>query len=669
MAKIIPPYSEDYDISESLTDGELFIVTQLKYQLDDSWEVYVKPFLNGDRPDIVLLSTRNGALVIEVKDWMEESYLFDENRWIDVEKSLPIQSPFDQVKRYKDEMYNLHIPGLLTQKSINSGYYGLIQCLVYFHNFSTSPQTPDDYSNVTTQHDWIRKGAFAIVDSILPEGRVQRLNVSQDLWEAFQKELAQPCLRSENPIKIVYTKEQKNLIESSDVERKIKGVAGAGKSLVLAQRAVNAHRRTGARVLVLCFNITLVNYLRDKICSICGDIDIRNFEIIHYHGFVSKLVQNDPQYGSELVPKNGETSESYSARVDTDFFSNVGRMKNIADRSKGFQPYGAIFIDEVQDYMYSWLEVVKRVFLKSKGEFVVFGDEKQNIYGRDSDKDKLPKTNVLGRWNESLKSSQRMDNEIVDLAYRFQSKFLSEYTIAEIEHKHAMLEFDNAANAICYRECQSERDICYIIQNHLDKYRIDVGACCVVSSDKASLRKIDYFYRHTTKRSTVVTFECYESIEASGQRYRENYQKKVREAIRNEDLRIALRRVIDSLDSEGRKATNKADGFSQFERGLRTSLKMDIQKQEGVLKRHFTMRSEDLKLSTIHSFKGWEVPCLVLVLGDVDRKLPNHELIYTAITRCRNNLLVVGLGTDAYKGFFSKNITGTDSLDSSDVEF
>ena len=42
-------------------------------------------------------------------------------------------------------------------------------------------------------------------------------------------------------------------------------------------------------------------------------------------------------------------------------------------------------LDEVQDYTTEWLRIVMQNFLMPDGEFVVFGDPKQNVYHRPID--------------------------------------------------------------------------------------------------------------------------------------------------------------------------------------------------------------------------------------------------------------------------------------------
>lgn len=86
---------------------------------------------------------------------------------------------------------------------------------------------------------------------------------------------------------LTFDKSQLELCKSShNKQSKIKGVAGCGKSLILARRAVNAVKRTGSQVLILTFNITLRNYIRDRISIIRENFNWNKFEINHFHLFI-----------------------------------------------------------------------------------------------------------------------------------------------------------------------------------------------------------------------------------------------------------------------------------------------------------------------------------------------------------------------------------------------
>lgn len=70
-------------------------------------------------------------------------------------------------------------------------------------------------------------------------------------------------------------------------------------------------------------------------------------------------------------------------------------------------------------------------------------------------------------------------------------------------------------------------------------------------------------------------------------------------------------------------------------------------------KLHFWMNSGTIKISTINSFKGWESDTVFLVLeSKYDNNTPFNEsfdeLLYTGITRCRKNLIIINYGNKEY---------------------
>ena len=52
----------------------------LKNVLDDSFEVYFNPFLNGDRPDVLIMRKDYGVMIIEVKDWNLHNFKLDNRK-------------------------------------------------------------------------------------------------------------------------------------------------------------------------------------------------------------------------------------------------------------------------------------------------------------------------------------------------------------------------------------------------------------------------------------------------------------------------------------------------------------------------------------------------------------------------------------------------------------
>ena len=82
------------------------------------------------------------------------------------------------------------------------------------------------------------------------------------------------------------TKEQLDLSKSEAPKmQKISGVAGSGKTQVMCTRAINAQVRTGGRILILTYNIALINYLRIRLSEIRADFSWDRICLDHYHRF------------------------------------------------------------------------------------------------------------------------------------------------------------------------------------------------------------------------------------------------------------------------------------------------------------------------------------------------------------------------------------------------
>ena len=74
------------------------------------------------------------------------------------------------------------------------------------------------------------------------------------------------------------------------------------------------------------------------------------------------------------------------------------------------------------------------------------------------------------------------------------------------------------------------------------------------------------------------------------------------------------------------------------------------------------MDSGLLKISSIHSYKGWEADNVILIIqpdnsiseDEEEPIMQRPELIYSAITRAKNNLFILNLNNLFFHDFFIK---------------
>lgn len=612
MAKLFPDINTIKRLHQKPSEGELALLDFLAKQLNSDFEIYFQPFINGDMPDIVLLKRNGGAVIIEVKDWNLDNYYIDENTvWCLKKNDFRLKSPLSQVRSYKDNLFNMHIDNLLPKSLKNKYYKAIVNTVVYFHceyehrvnSFILDDFEDSKYKGYQTFVKYIQCwGKDSLTQKKLNDFLIlARLDkpsrlFDDDLYNSFKRYLQPPLHMLEEGKSITYTKEQQELIRSEQrPRRKIKGLAGSGKTFVLAKRAVNAYLRTESTVLILTYNLSLKNYIHDRISDVREEFPWKNFYIINYHQFIKTEANN---YGLEI--------KSLSPFSDISFFEPV---------KDEIRKYKVILIDEIQDYTNEWLEIITKYFLDTDGEYVVFGDEKQNIYNRPLDENREPRTiGIPGKWNKSLNESKRFADEIGRLALEYQNELMSKkYSIEELQiisnptfaFEQKILKYHNFGIET------TAKDIFDKYVNLIKTNNIHPSNICLLSAKVDYLREIDFLIRRQLKENTITTFETKE--------------------------------FWDKLKEE-------VSGESQFHKKID-----EIRRNK---KNHFWMKTGTTKLSSIHSYKGWESHTVFLIIEpeEDENQFESVELIYAGLTRAQLNLFIFNMGNTFYDDFFNKRM-------------
>ena len=145
-------------------------------------------------------------------------------------------------------------------------------------------------------------------------------------------------------------------------------------------------------------------------------------------------------------------------------------------------------------------------FLLPNGEFVVFGDPKQNVYHRPIDSNGDIRLGVIGGvWNKDLSTGRRFTNpRLASLATAFQTRFLSKQSVDTI---NAASDFDNSLNfqIVTYYNMRGEftmdnlvLKLTEIIKNSNNSPKDFV----VLASYSKLLQIIDFKYREKTGEKT-----------------------------------------------------------------------------------------------------------------------------------------------------------------------
>lgn len=634
MAVIYPDIENIQRLKVPPTPGEWSLINYLKDHLDDSYEVFFNPYLDGDRPDIIILKEHCSAFIIEVKDWDLKNYKITvNNRWevFNGSASSNKASPQSQAFRYKKNLYDLHLPVVGLARLTNPNFYNLVHCFVYFHNsdkgvidslyFPAEERQKEEQSRLN-QAVQEKKMAFDSYEKATEYLTRKRRNLQRDksisfggdrlghlvkkikqnskhvlfdenVYRDFKRRLVPPKHTSNQGVPIKFDDKQLSLTNSENVKGKIKGVAGCGKTSILSQRAINASQRHNSTVLILTFNVTLKNYIRDKISDIQGNRDFSTFEISNYHQFFNSQVNNSGQDFGELVEKHG-IDKIYSI----DVFQLVGVPK-----------YQTILVDEIQDYQSEWVKIIRDNFLQEDGEMILFGDESQNIYQRDFARSPVI-AQGFGRWAKLTRSYRTNLNSPLNQLFKdFQLKFLLE--------KHSDIEITDVSPAqmgigfglLKYEETTVgnwRESVFDSIKSYIKSYDLHPNDVVILSSKISLVRQLNELWIKVEK--THCMFETYQELATCTNMTVENLK-----ALSENEINILINQN-----------------------------KEDVERVRRAKKNHFYANSGLVKLSTIHSYKGLESRTVFYVMGEDD----DSEIVYTSITRSSENLVVFDVGSN-----------------------
>lgn len=652
MAIIYPELENIQRLKVPPTAGEWELIRYFVNHLDDTYEVFFNPYLDGDRPDIIILKENCSAFIIEVKDWNLKNYRVTENnKWefFDGSKSYRKASPHSQVFRYKKNLYDLHLPvvGLASLK--NQNFYNLVHCFVFFNNsdkfvidslyYPAEERQKEEQSrlNQSVKENKIvfdsyvkacvyldRKKRNLQRDKVMSFGSdrlvhlVKRIKQNSKhvlfdeiVYRDFKRRLSPPEHTLNQGVPIIFDKKQLPLTKSENGKEKIKGVAGCGKTSILSQRAINAFQRHNSSVLILTFNITLKNYIRDKISDIQGSRDFSCFEISNYHQYYNSQVNNAGADINELIETYG-IERLYSI----DVFKNTDVMK-----------YHTILVDEIQDYQPEWVKIIRDNFLHEDGEMILFGDDSQDIYQRDVTRSPVI-IQGFGRWIKLNRSYRTEINSPLNQLFKdFQLKFLVEkYLDTEIIDVNST-QFSIGFGLLKYEAIPLngwKETVFDSIQSYIRDTGLHPNDVVVLSSKISRVRQLNELWREY--ENTHCMFETYE------------------------DLSVCTNMCIDELKKLDENEINI----------LVNQNKECVEKIRRTKKNHFYANSGLIKLSTIHSYKGLESKIVFYIMGEED----DAEVVYTSITRSSEHLVVFDIGSNNVCSDFLKIEMASRFLDS-----
>jgi hypothetical protein len=188
-----------------------------------------------------------------------------------------------------------------------------------------------------------------------------RLLPSLDLVESLPS-----AIDRQNRVFLRLTEEQGQILRSLEgIPRlRIAGAAGTGKTLLAVEKARRLAEE-GARVLLLVFNEPLAKSLRKG---------RGRYAVHHFHGLVADYVK-----AAGMTPLKPPDEPEAQSRFWDDEAPEL--LLEALERVDGAR-YDAVVIDEGQDFLGNWWEVIEELLTEPHtGTLYVFLDDRQNLYG------------------------------------------------------------------------------------------------------------------------------------------------------------------------------------------------------------------------------------------------------------------------------------------------
>lgn len=592
-----PPLSELDHLRQPLTSGEREVLNWLLEILPPRWEIYIQPHLNGLRPDFVLLHPENGIAVYEVKDWTERGvdYFIKDGTYGPrlmgqrEGKTFSLQSsdPVAKIDLYKQEIYGLYVPSLPHNKGFGSIVAGII-----FTEMSTDRASSLlrplrefrkhlEYERLypVIGNDMVGRKDKATLRALLSSAIKYDDRMGEDVAAELRHWLVEPSFSAEQrvPLSKLMTPKQRALClnEEGVSFRRIKGPAGSGKSLVIAGRAAELAKR-GKRVLLVTFNITLINYLLDLAVQYAQSGRVRKqITALNFHLWCRRIASMTG-HGDEYAQLWAEHDDAENRRVlDVELPRMASTWASSLDDD---ERWDAILVDEAQDFQSSWWDALRSALpMDGSGEALIAADRQQNIYGTEPWTEAAMKgAGFGGRWS-TLDYSFRLSPTICRLATAYVERFLPGAEDHRPVPREGEFEFKTVLR---WRQLDDESP----------------ADACV----DALLQILD---ASSDDPVAVADLVCIVDKEKIG-----------REIV--SQLRTRGIRVIDTFgDSE---------------------IKREKEEESRRKKQRFYKGDARVKVTTIQSFKGWESKALVVQISDASSET-SLSLAYAAITRLKRD--------------------------------
>ncbi len=425
MATMIPK-----DISEFKTEGEkrFYRFLESVAKPDQKFTIWYLPHVEGREPDFILFCDEIGLIIFEVKDWALRQILeatSEEFKLMMGYKEERLKNPLRQAGEYFTALLERfkHDGRLLSKDPM---YYGKaklpIDCGVVFPNINKYEYQKKGLDKVISTNKAFFEddlhfasdicsdgsgGCFrkALLEMFPPKFRFKLLGTEYH----HLKQLLFPVVRIDQAerntcayidpaqrIEVLDDNQEAMARNCCSGYHVIRGPSGSGKTLILVHKAafLRHYRPEIKRILFLCYNITLVNFIKRLLTRKGVALGSGGVEVYPFHELCAMILEEKIDYEKE--------GSDYYQLLEEETLTRLQKEK---------RHYDAVLVDEGQDFSKEMGQIIFSLVDPEMPNLTVAVDEGQNIYGRDAlwhspSRDKFRTDDISGMYRNSAEIRQ-----------------------------------------------------------------------------------------------------------------------------------------------------------------------------------------------------------------------------------------------------------------------
>ena len=418
------------------TPGERRFGARLRQFLEDDYlcwyDVPVGP--KHRHPDFLIVHPGRGLLVLELKDWNLSTIVKADPEQFTLDQGAGhkiVASPLKQVRQFAHVVVDLLKRDPQLTRPADSTYagqltfpygYGVVLTNITRQQFDSSGLCELLLPHLVICKDEMTESMDAetfqarlwAMFNIRFESKLSLPQVERIRWHLFPEiRIHQQLLTfEESPdlLQVMDLAQEEIARNLGEGHRVIHGVAGSGKTLILAWRARYLANALEKPILVLVFNRSLATWLRHQFeAQGLGDrVTARTF-----HGWCADQLR---LYHVVPPPEGSSYDESVQAVIRAVDRGQIPRAQ-----------YGAVLIDEGHDFEAAWLKLTVQMLDPVTNQLLLLYDDAQSIYGERRSKSfsfRSVGIAAAGR-TKILKRNYRNTREILACAGHFARDLLS----------------------------------------------------------------------------------------------------------------------------------------------------------------------------------------------------------------------------------------------------